>query len=142
MWDFAARLSGPGRLRRLVLEQCDFQVADAIDDLAVRLEPAVGDPEHELGTHHALDVDPVNQLLHRRQHLSGELDLARADRAAAPRGAGPAEEETDHLPQRIEPEAARHDRVALEMTGKKPEVRAHIEHRANKALAVFARCSM
>src|ERR1041384_1629841 len=104
MWDLAARLSGPGRLRGLVLEQCDFQVADTIDDLAVRLEPAVRDPEHELGAHHALDVDPVNQLLDRRQPLSGKLDLARADRAAPPLGTRPAKKETDHLPQRIEPQ--------------------------------------
>ena len=96
----------------------------AIDHRAVGREPAVGDAEHQLGAHHALDVDAVDDLLDVRQHLAGELHLADAERAAAAGRAEPAEEEADHLPQRVEPEAARHHRVALEMTGEEPEVRA------------------
>src|ERR1043165_2255437 len=95
MWDFPACLSGPGRLRGTILEECDFEITHAIDDFAVRLEPAVRDAEHELGAHHALDVDPVDELFHAWKPLSGELDLARADRAAAARGARPAEVEAD-----------------------------------------------
>ena len=34
--------------------------------------------------------------------------------------AQPTEKETRHLPQRIEAQAARHDRVALKMAAKKP----------------------
>jgi hypothetical protein len=128
----------PSRLRRVVLEQCDLQVTHAINDLAVGRKPAVRDAEHQFGTHHALDVDAVDQLLHGRQHLAGELDLAGADRAAAARGAGPAEKKADHLPQGVEPEAARHHRVALEVTGEKPEIRPHVENRPDQALAVLA----
>src|SRR5262245_40193781 len=69
------------RLERLIdLEQADFKIEGAIDDLAVRREPAVGDPKHEFRAHHALHVDAINQLFHGRQHLPGKLDLAGAER--------------------------------------------------------------
>ena len=55
-----------------------------------------------------------------------------------PGRAEPAEEEADHLPQRVEAEAARHHRVALEMAGEEPEVRLHLELGADQALAVLA----
>ena len=45
-----------------------------------------------------------------------------AERAAAARRAEPAEMEADHLPQRVEAEAAGHHRVALEVAGEEPEV--------------------
>ena len=38
--------------------------------------------------------------------------------------AEPAQEKAEQLPQRIEPEAARHDGIALEMAGEEPESRA------------------
>jgi hypothetical protein len=42
------------------------------------------------------------------------------------------------LPQRIEAEAAGHDRIALEMAGKEPEIGLELEHSADQAFAVFA----
>src|SRR5882724_7423725 len=140
MWGLAARLSGPGRLRGTVLEQRDFQVAHTIDNLAVRLEPAVRDAEHEFGPHHALDVDPIDELPDGRQHLAGQLDLARADGAATAGRSGPAEEESNHLPQGVEAETAGHHRVTLEMAGEKPKVGPHIEDGADQPLAILAAC--
>src|SRR6202008_4124033 len=94
--------------------------------------------KHELRAHHALDVDAVHDVLHRRQNLARELDLAHAERAALAGAADPTEEEAEQLPQRVEPQAARHHRVALEMAREKPEVRLEIEHRAHQAFAVLA----
>ena len=95
-------------------------------------------PSTSLRAHHALEVDAVDDLLHGRQHLAGKFDFAQAERAAAAGRAQPAEEEADHLPQRVEAEAARHHRVALEVAEEKPEVRLHIEFGADHALAVLA----
>src|ERR1039458_10086252 len=69
----AARLQ-----RRILLEQADLEVAGAVDYVAIRRKPAVSDAQHQLSAHHALDVDAVDDLLHRRQHLSGEFQLAQA----------------------------------------------------------------
>ena len=66
------------------------------------------------------------------------FDLAHAERAALAGRAEPAEEEAEQLPQRIDAEAAGHDRVALEVAGEEPEVGLELEHRADQALAVFA----
>src|ERR1700719_3875230 len=110
------------RLRLHVAEQADLEVGRAIDHRTVRREPAVGDAEHELGAHHALDVDAVDDVLHGRQDLAGEFQLPHAERAAL---AGRAQ-------------AARHHRVALEVAGEEPEVGFEIQHRAHQALAVFA----
>src|SRR2546430_17422677 len=71
MWGFRRGFSGPDRLRRVVLEQCDLQIVRLIDQLAVCLEPAVRDAEHELGAHHALDVDAVDDFLDVGTHLAG-----------------------------------------------------------------------
>src|SRR5262249_603051 len=49
--------------------------------------------EHELRAHHALEVDAVDDLLHRRQHLAGELQFSEAECAALAGRAQPAEEE-------------------------------------------------
>src|SRR4029077_16076663 len=56
---------------------------------------------------------------------------------AAARAAGPAQEETDHLPHRIQAKATRHDRIILEMAAKKPEVRLHVELGPDEPLAIF-----
>src|SRR5262249_39966181 len=76
-----ARARTPSRSgRRLqrsdVAEQPDLEIERAVDNRSVCREPAVGDAENELRTHHPLDIDAVDQLLHRRQNLSGELHLA------------------------------------------------------------------
>ena len=62
-----------------------------------------------------------------RRHHAGELDLADAERAALARRAEPAEEEAGQLPQRVEAEAARHHRIAVEMAGEEPQVGLDIE---------------
>src|SRR3954447_14789740 len=83
--------------RRLRLEEADPQILRLVNASPIRLEPAVGDAEHQLGTEHALKIDSVHNLLDRRQHLVGELHLANAERAATARRSGPAQEEADHL---------------------------------------------
>ena len=84
-------------------------------------------PSATLRAHHALDVDAVFDQLDVVGDLTGELDLAAAQRPAAAGRAAPAEEETGHLPQRVEPEATRHHRVALEVAFEEPEVRSNVE---------------
>src|SRR5690349_9361052 len=70
-------------LLRARLEQSDPQVLGLVDAAPVRLEPAIGDAEDELGAEHALEVDAVDDLLYRRQDLVCELDFPNAQRAAA-----------------------------------------------------------
>src|SRR5882724_3867125 len=73
-----------------------------------------------------------------RQHLPGKLQLTEAERAAMAFAADPAEEKADHLPHRVEAEAARHHRIVLEMTAEEPEVRLHVELGADQPPAVLA----
>src|SRR6202030_1436367 len=92
----------------------------------------------QLRAHHALDVDAVPDLLDGRQNLAGKLHLAHAERAPVAARAEPAEEEAQELPERVEPEAARHYGVTLEVAGEEPEVRLHVELGARHALAMLA----
>src|SRR6201995_1551666 len=101
--------------RGALLEQPDPQVLGAIDNLAVGGKPPVRDAQPELHAHHALDVDIVHNLAHVRHHLAGELQVTEAQRTATALAAGPAEEKAEHLPERVEAEAARHHRIALEV---------------------------
>src|SRR5580704_12043456 len=133
-----AVVSGAVSFRLGVAEQADLEIERAINDRAVRREPAVGNAEHQLRAHHALDVDAVDDVLHRRQHLPGKLDLTHTERAALAGRAEPAEEEAEQLPQRIKTEAAGHDRIAFEVAREEPHVGLKLEHRADQALAVFA----
>jgi hypothetical protein len=70
--------------------------------------------------------------------LAGKFHLAQSQRPAFARRADPAQEETEQLPERVEPETARHDRIALEVAGKEPEIGLEFQHGANQALAIFA----
>src|SRR6476646_6300517 len=134
-----ARALGAARLQGLVLlEQADLQVEGPVDHVAVGRQPAVGDAEHQFGAHHALEIDAVNDLLHRRQHLAGKLEFPEAERAALAGRAQPAEEKSDHLPKRIEAEAPRHHRITLEVAKEEPELRLHLEFGAHHAFAVLA----
>src|SRR5712692_7370191 len=76
--------SGTARLHhhRFLAEQADLEVLRAVDHRAVRGQPAVGNAEHQLRAHHALDVQSVHDLLHGRQDLAGKFQLAQAERAA------------------------------------------------------------
>src|SRR4029078_829110 len=91
-----------------------------------------------LGAHHPLDFEAIDHVLHGRQHLAGELELAQTQRPALARRAEPAKEKAQQLPERIKAEAAWHHRIALEVAGEEPEVRPYIEHRAHQALTVLA----
>src|SRR4029077_2415068 len=64
--------------------------------------------------------------------------LAHAECPALPRRPEPSEEETQKLPQRVEPEATRHHRIALEVAREKPQVRLHVELGNDAAPAVLA----
>src|ERR1700751_2253868 len=130
-------LRAPWLQRFILLEEADLEIVRAIDDVAVGGKPAVGDTEDELGSHHALEVDAVDDPFNRRHHLPGELHLAGPTRSALAGRAEPAEEEADHLPQRVQAQTARHDRISLEMAEEEPEVRLHVELTAKHALTVF-----
>src|SRR5580693_6032812 len=93
-----------------ILDQPDLEAAHFIDLLAVGLNDAVGDAQRELAQHHALEMDMVGELAHRRNDHAGELDLADAQRPAAARRLHPAQEKAEELPQRVERQAARHHR--------------------------------
>ena len=114
------------------LEQANLQIFRLVYACAVGFQPAVRDAEHELSVEHALQVDAVDDPLDGRQHLVGELDLADAERATTSRQAEPAQVEAEQLPQRIEPEAARHDGVVLEVAGEEPMVRLDVEDRPHE----------
>src|SRR6185437_411075 len=73
-----------------------------------------------------------------RHHLAGEFQFAKAKRAATALAAAPGQKKPHHLPERVEPEAPRHDGIALEMAAEKPEIRFDIEFGADQPLAIFA----
>src|SRR5665647_1293047 len=47
---------------RLWLEKPDAQILRLVNALAVGLEPAIGDAEHELAAEHTFQIDTVNDL--------------------------------------------------------------------------------
>src|SRR5215468_6142233 len=117
--------STAARLHHLVAEQTDLEVHRPRDDRTVRRQPTVGDAEHELAAHDALDVDAVDHVLDGGQNLAGEFQFAQSERASLAGCAQPAQ-------------AAGHDRIALEMAGEEPKVRLELEHGADQALAILA----
>ena len=82
--------------------------------------------------------DDIFNLLDGGHDHAGEFHFADAQRAALPRRAHPAKKETQQLPQGIEPETAGHDRIALEVAGKKPQIGLNVEFGDNLPLAVLA----
>src|ERR1039457_2050042 len=117
-------------------KQSHLQVLACIDIATVDLHHSVGDTHHELAQDHALHADAVGYFPCARQHLAAELDFAAAERASATLAPHPAQIETDQLPHRVQPQASRHHRVALEMAGKKPEFGAQVELGDDLTLAV------
>src|SRR3989338_1463859 len=103
-------------------EQSHLHVAHRKGNLAIRLDDTVGHAEHQLAVDDALQVDDIFELFHGGRHHGGELHFADAERAALALSADPAEEETEQLPHAVEPEAARHHRIAFEVAAEKPEV--------------------
>jgi hypothetical protein len=107
--------------------QADLQIGRRINSLAVGLQPAVGDAEHQAAAHHALEVDAIFDQLHLWRDHALELHFAGGKRHALAGLAQPAEEKAGQLPHGVEAEAARHDRVADEMAGEEPEIRLDVE---------------
>jgi len=122
----------------LALEQADFQVGGDVDEFAVSLQPSVADTQRQLATQHPLDVDAIFDDLRRGQDHAFQLDLTDREGTTLSRRADPAEEEAEHLPKGIKPEATGHHRIALEMAEKEPEVGPDVEFGANLAIAVLA----
>src|SRR5579871_1757751 len=109
-----------------VAEQADLQILHFEGEIAVDPHDAVGDAQDELAHDHALELDIVGELAGGRQNHAGEFDIADAECAALAKPAGPAKEKADHLPERIESEAAGHHRIVLEMAFEEPQVRVDI----------------
>src|SRR5690625_458456 len=110
-----------------ILKQPDPQVLGLVNRLPIGHQDAVRDPEDQTTHDDALEIELVGDLLDARQHLAAELHFADTQRATAPGGAEPTEKEPDELPERVQAETARHDRIAFEMAAKKPQARLHIE---------------
>src|SRR6476619_4044439 len=100
------------------MEQAHAQILGGIDRIAVGFKPAVAGAKGKFSPDHPLQLDDVFQLLHGRQHHAGEFDLAHAECPALARSPEPSEEKAQKLPQGVEPEAARHHRVALKVDRK------------------------
>src|SRR5579885_326456 len=112
--------SGRGRL--CAFEEAHSQIFGLVDARAVGLEPAVGDAKHKFAFKDSLQIDAVDDALHRRQDLVGKFDLSDAESPAAAGEAKPAEIEAKELPKRIKAKAAGHHRIALEMAAEEPGI--------------------
>ena len=66
-----------------VAEQTDLEVDRLVDELAVGLQPAVGDAEHQPPAHHPLDFDAIVHVLH-RSAAPGRRTSLRRGRARRP----------------------------------------------------------
>ena len=82
----------------------------------------------------ALEVDPIFEKLGIRADHALEFHFAGRKRHAAAGFAQPAEEEARQLPHTVKTQAARHDRIALEVAGEIPVVGTHVIFRADIAL--------
>src|SRR3984893_13245701 len=120
------------------LDQAHPQILGLIYARSIGFEPDVGDAEHQFGFEHAFQFHAVDNPPDGGQDLIGKFDLAHAERPAASIEAKPAEIKTKELPKRIEPEAARHHRIALEMAAEKPEVWLDRKFGQDHALAIGA----
>src|SRR5476649_1032815 len=87
------------RQRSNISEQPDLKIGGTIDHRIVGLHPAIGDAEHKLGTHHAFNIDTVDNFLDRRQHLTGKFYFAQSERSALARRSKPAKKEPEQLPE-------------------------------------------
>ena len=105
---------------------------------ALGQQPRIANGHDQLALDDALDVDFVGDELHVRAHFARELDLARTQRTAPAGQLQPGQVKTDELPHGIEPQAAGHDRVALKVAGKEPQVGFDIELGADLSQPVRA----
>src|SRR5262245_2123656 len=119
----------------------DAKIGGSVDHLAVGLHHSVGNGKLQAAQDHPLQVDDVLHGLGCGHDHAGKLNLAHAQRPTLARGAEPAQKKAGKLPERIEPQAARHHWVALEMAGEKPIERGvarHLELGHHLTLAVRA----
>jgi hypothetical protein len=120
----------------------DLHVLDQIDDLSIGFHPAIRHAHGQAAGLEGLgEIDGVAQKLAVGADHAGQLDLAHAQRIAAPLPAAPAQVETGQLPQPVKAKTAGHDRVAGKVAGKEPQVRVNVEFGHDMALAVFAAVS-
>src|SRR5690606_17538460 len=119
-------------------KQAHAQVGGQVDLAPVDQGAAVGDHQVQAAAHGAADVHLVAHQLRVRKHLAAELDLPHAQRAAAAGGAQPGQVEAAQLPHGVQPQAAGHDRITLEVAVEEPQVRADVELGPDLALAVPA----
>src|SRR5690606_17494038 len=109
-----------------------------VDLATVNRHGAVGDAQSQGAVDGAFDMYGVSDFLRGRQDLPEELHFARAQGATAAFKAEPAKVKTDQLPHGVETQAARHYRVAFEVTGEKPQVGMNIQFGNDFALAEAA----
>jgi len=109
------------------LEQPVFHVGDLVNGFAISFHDAIRYRHLEPAEDEAGDLNFIRHPLDKWRDHATQLDFADAERPPTAGLPQPAQEETRHLPQRIEPEAARHDRIALEVAAKEPEVGLDVE---------------
>ena len=119
-------------------EEADLEVLGFVDDLAVHFHDAVGDADNQLAHDHPLQIDDIGDFPGGGQHHAGEFHFPHAQGAALALAAHPAQEKAHQLPQRVQPQAARHHRIALEMALEEPEIGMDIELGLDLALALGA----
>src|ERR1700712_3226522 len=104
-------------------EHADPKACGGVDFATVHGHRTVGNGQVQLAFEDALDLDVVSDLFGGRQDLAEEFHFARTQRTAPARQTLPAQEKADQLPHGIEAQAARHHRIAFEVTAEEPQVR-------------------
>ena len=109
-----------------------------IDLLAIGLHDCIADAHEQLALDNAFQVDAIGHEPVSWRDLAGKLDFTGTQRATTSRSSEPAEMEADQLPHGVEPQTARHHRVAREVTVEEPEVRPDVEFANDLALVELA----
>src|SRR6188768_2683557 len=72
-------ISADHRRGHRILEQPDLEAVGLVDRVAVRMDEAVGDAQHQFAQDHALQMHVIGELLDGRHDHARELDLADAE---------------------------------------------------------------
>ena len=112
------------------------QIISDINFFAIGQQAGVTNGHVELAFNHTLDVDFVGDEFDLWPHFAGKFDFARAQGTAPARQLQPSEVEANQLPHGIQPQAAGHDRVALKVAGKKPQIGFDVQFGHNAPQAV------
>ena len=117
----------------------NFHIGDLINQLSIRLNPAIGDTHGQAAGGQGLgEVDMIAQQFAVRADHAGQLHFAHAKRIAAPQPAAPAKVKAGQLPQPVKAKTAGHDRVAGKMASKEPKVGRYVKLGHDMA---FAKCA-